>query len=165
LESYRRERRVWEVCGVEPELHTSRWARDKFGLAVTTGFFDPAQFEPDYFDFIMFDQVLEHVTEPRKFFSDALSILKSGGTLFVGVPPVDWLRLLLSKSKIERLQRFNVFIDPEEHINYFRLKTIRRIAEHCGSVLPGMHHSRKTRIVLSQICGLSTGAFFVQKPT
>ena len=155
----------YEVAGVEPELHTSQYAREELGLAVKTSFFSHGLFMQNYFDFIMSDQVLEHVAEPKTFLSNALFILKPGGVLFIGIPPVDWFRLFLSMIKNTELERFNVFNDPEEHINYFRLRTMKLLVESVGATLVGMHHSRPARMLLSRLCNFSTGAFFIQKCT
>ncbi|HEX9022568.1 MAG TPA: methyltransferase domain-containing protein, partial [Geobacteraceae bacterium] len=54
-----------EVYGVEADENIRRVA-ERFGYNVCVGLFDPADYAPDYFDYVTMDQVLEHVTDPLR---------------------------------------------------------------------------------------------------
>ena len=87
----------WEGVGIEPNPYLSNYSRSKFGLNIVNDFFNIQDFPENSFDFIMIDQVLEHLYDIHPFFEDVVSLLKPNGILMIGVPPVDWLRLLIAK--------------------------------------------------------------------
>jgi 2-polyprenyl-3-methyl-5-hydroxy-6-metoxy-1,4-benzoquinol methylase len=74
-----------EVHGVEADANARKIA-DKFGYNVHIGLFDPSLYEPQYFDFVTLDQVIEHVADPREFLSGVARVLKPGGTVIISTP-------------------------------------------------------------------------------
>jgi len=74
-----------EVHGVEPDA-SARKIAEHFGYNVHIGLFDPSRYEPEYFDYITLDQVIEHVTDPREFLSGVARVLKPGGTVIISTP-------------------------------------------------------------------------------
>lgn len=74
-----------DVYGVDADANIQRVA-DKFGYKVHVGLFDAKLYEPEYFDYVTADQVIEHVTDPIKTFSDIASILKPNGKIVLSTP-------------------------------------------------------------------------------
>ena len=74
-----------EVHGVEADANARRIA-EHFGYNVHIGLFDPSRYEPDYFDYVTLDQVIEHVTDPRDFLSGVARVVKPGGTVIISTP-------------------------------------------------------------------------------
>jgi 2-polyprenyl-3-methyl-5-hydroxy-6-metoxy-1,4-benzoquinol methylase len=74
-----------EAYGVEADANAKAIA-DKFGYNVHIGLFDPSRYEPEYFDFVTLDQVIEHVTDPRDFLAGVARVLKPGGKVIISTP-------------------------------------------------------------------------------
>lgn len=74
-----------DVYGVEADENIRRVA-DKFGYKVHVGLFDDSIYEPEYFDYVTMDQVIEHVADPVSTLRGMARILKSGGTAILSTP-------------------------------------------------------------------------------
>jgi len=74
-----------DVYGVEADENIRRIA-DKFGFNVKVGLFTPADYTPNFFDYVTMDQVIEHVTDPVDVLTDVHSILKPNGTCVLSTP-------------------------------------------------------------------------------
>ncbi len=74
-----------DVYGVEADVNIRRVA-DRFGYKVHVGLFDPKIYEPDFFDYVTLDQVIEHVTNPVEMLRDITGVMKPGGMLIIGTP-------------------------------------------------------------------------------
>lgn len=68
--------------GVEPVKAVSEFANNNLKVNVINSLFKSSLFKELKFDFIMMDQVLEHVPNPREFIKDAFTLLKPGGLFF-----------------------------------------------------------------------------------
>jgi len=55
-------------------------------FTIKNGSADAIPFKDDFFDILVMDQVLEHVFNPEKVFSEAQRVLKTGGYFCIGVP-------------------------------------------------------------------------------
>ena len=152
-----------EVHGVKPIHQVAQYAKDKLGLNVINDYFRRDQYQEDYFDLIMANQVLEHVEAPKEMLLNALRILKPGGLLMINIPPFDWLRLALYKLNMSSSRRINVFYAPEDHINYFSPKSFDVLTHKTNSILLGQFHWNKFRKVVQPWLNLSTGSFLITK--
>jgi len=74
-----------DVYGVEADKNILRVA-DKYGFKVHTGLFNPNIYEPDFFDYVTMNQVIEHVTDPLKTLHGVANILKTGGKTVITTP-------------------------------------------------------------------------------
>ena len=74
-----------EVWGCEADENVRKIA-NKFGFNVHIGLFDPSQYEPESFDYVTMDQVLEHLVDPLKTLREINGILKPGGKFIAAVP-------------------------------------------------------------------------------
>lgn len=77
--------RGWDPAGVENNEHARGVAR-RHQLDVRPEIVGPSGFEPNSFDYVRANHSLEHVVDPAKTLRDLNSVLKPGGTLFLGVP-------------------------------------------------------------------------------
>jgi 2-polyprenyl-3-methyl-5-hydroxy-6-metoxy-1,4-benzoquinol methylase len=115
-----------EAQGVELSPVAARHARDVLGVPVSTGAFEATTFD-SRFDLVAAFHVLEHVTDPRAFLTDAFALLAPGGVLALEVPNVesagaraegaDWPHLL-----------------PAHHLSHFAPPTLLRLAAQAGFV-------------------------------
>ena len=79
------ESRGCDVYGVEADENISRVA-EKFGFKVHVGLFDPDIYEPEFFDYVTMNQVVEHVTDPLAVLKGVSRILKPGGRVVLTMP-------------------------------------------------------------------------------
>ena len=166
----------WTALGLEPGDMLAQFSHDEINVDVVKGFFDSSitdEILSKYkkgADFILIDNVLEHIEDPIEFLKDVLSVLSDEGIVLVVVPPVDWLRLLLCKSKYIRNRvkssQLNLFYDPEQHLNYLTRISMQKLL----NFLPQLrlldkhfHHSRILNSSFAHFLNFETGYFFCQK--
>lgn len=81
-------------------------------------------YEDNFFDFINMNQVLEHISDPLKVFSEIYRVLNDGGLLCVGLPDA------------ERYSNFYFFdlywFSLREHIQHFDLEHLYMLASQYG---------------------------------
>jgi SAM-dependent methyltransferase len=80
----------WNVKGVEPDERAASRGRDR-GIEIFGGTLDAARFPSGHFDYIRSNHSFEHIHNPREVLQEIRRIIKSTGTLFIGVPNVDGL--------------------------------------------------------------------------
>jgi 2-polyprenyl-3-methyl-5-hydroxy-6-metoxy-1,4-benzoquinol methylase len=172
----------FRAYGVEPMTEASKYAIDTLKLNVINSLFKSGLFTQEEFDFIIMDQVLEHVPNPTEMLIEACHLLKPGGILLLAVPPIDWSRLIVSMSfqlpisimnviensrhirKIaEFARKYDTFCSPEGHINYFSVKAISILAKKSNAEVVGQYHAQKIRARYFPCFKLTTGSFFLRK--
>lgn len=171
-------KRGWNAQGIEPGGTLARYSRDRLGGHVIHGYFNPEMrtnmraTNPVGYDYLLIDNVLEHVGDPVGFMEQALSLLAERGVALVAIPPVDWLRVMLGRNPLVRVRshsaQINLFYDPEQHVNYFSRRAMRRlIEERLGYklLLNRFHHSRILGNPIARFCGFETGYFFITRST
>ncbi len=85
------------------------------------------RFADRQFDLAILSHVLEHVEHPRRLIEEAA---RAASRVFVEVPLEDNLRL-----------PEDFVFDRVGHINFYNVKTIRRLLQSCGMVILGAHLS------------------------
>jgi 2-polyprenyl-3-methyl-5-hydroxy-6-metoxy-1,4-benzoquinol methylase len=172
----------FNTYGIEPVKVASKYGNNILKMNIINSSFQSKIFKKKKFDFIMMDQVLEHIPNPLKTIVDAFSLLKPGGLFFLAVPPLDWSRLLLSlsyqfpssfieclknsryfKKIILKAQKYDTFLYPEGHINYFSTQAISILAGRCNSQVIEQYHFDRKRLRYFPFLKLSTGSFFLRK--
>ena len=112
------------VYGVETDENIRRVA-DKFGFMVHVGLFNPDIYEPDYFDFVTMDQVIEHTTDPVQTLKGVSRILNPGGTAVLTTPNAHgWGR------KVFGLRWINWH--APYHLQFFSRSSMKLAAEKAG---------------------------------
>ena len=167
-------KRGWDAQGIEPGGTLAEYSQARLGGHVIHGYFTPElsanlqAANPAGYDYLLIDNVLEHVSDPVGFMEQALGLLAERGVALVAIPPVDWLRVMLGCNSLVRARshsaQINLFYDPEQHVNYFSRRAMRRLVdERLGYtlLLNRFHHSRILDNPLARFCGFETGYFFV----
>ena len=114
--------RGWQAVGNEFGERARQVASERFGLEVTDAPLDAMGVEPESFDVVTLNSVLEHVNEPRRMLAQIRGLLKPGGALFVIVPNVDSLACRILH---ERAATF----DGRNHLIYFSPRTLERMLD------------------------------------
>lgn len=110
------------VTGVEFSSVACKTARDKlkdYNGLIIQGEIDALTGQTECFDYIIFNDVLEHVRDPRSFLQTVYELLKQGGKIFCVVPSLD--------SWSARLLKTNWMEFKTEHLSYFDTRNLRSI--------------------------------------
>ncbi|MGD1711942.1 class I SAM-dependent methyltransferase [Dapis sp. BLCC M172] len=110
--------------GLEVSEYAVNFAKSR-GLSVSQGDLFNHDFEPNSFDLIMLQDMIEHTTDPIGQLTAAYQLLKPGGWIFITTPNVGgfWQKLLGS---------LWYHYKPTEHLTYFSLDTIKFALEKSG---------------------------------
>jgi SAM-dependent methyltransferase len=115
----------WTVCGIEPDPVAAEVAARVAGCPVHVGTIDDAPFEPNSFDAIVCNHVIEHVYDPKSFVSSAARLLAKGGLMAVQTPNFQSLG--------HRLFGADLFsLDPPRHLCLFTPDSLRQLFENSG---------------------------------
>jgi SAM-dependent methyltransferase len=130
-EALKRQRPL-EVWGVEPNPISADVAK---GLLdhVCEGFFDEACPVPDdYFDVVVFNDVLEHMADPRLAVKLGLRKLRQGGRMIASLPNLRHIDNLLH-ILVEGDFRYEDFgVRDRTHLRFFTRRSALRFFDDCG---------------------------------
>lgn len=74
-----------DVYGIDADRNIEAVAK-KFGFKMQVGIFDASLYEPNFFDYVTMNQVIEHVPNLNQTFSMISAILKPGGFCIMSTP-------------------------------------------------------------------------------
>lgn len=110
----------WQAVGVEVNDEAARFARERLGLNVHTGYAESLDVPPASFDVVALMDVIEHVPDPGATVATAHRLLRPGGVLLMQTPNVNALsRLALGAPW--------AVLSPAEHLYYFSEKTMEAL--------------------------------------
>lgn len=116
-----------DAHGVEADRNILRVA-ERHGLNVQVGLFDPDRYEPDSFDVVTLDQVIEHVAQPLAVLRGVHRVLRPGGTLVLSTPNADgWGARLFGRRWIHWHAPY--------HLQFFSRHSMAEAAARSGLVL------------------------------
>lgn len=83
----------FEAWGIEPEDNFYKFAASRGGISsrLQNATLEKSSFPADFFDFITFGAVLEHLYDPNQAIAIALRYLKPNGLIHIEVPSSKWL--------------------------------------------------------------------------
>lgn len=153
----------WTASGLEPNPELAAHAKGR-GLHVDGAYL--TEFLSGEYDFILIDNVLEHILRPVDFLQNSVRLLKPAGVMMIAVPPMDWLRKGVSASSWVRehvpIPQLNVFYDVDQHVNMFSRKAMERLLQRVGLRLLDVrfHHSLAYNNALFRGLRLDDGYYF-----
>lgn len=115
----------WSPHGVELSEASSSYARDRYGIKVTTGTLKQASYQDDYLDVITMWDVIEHLAHPLEELLEANRILKQDGLLVLTTGDVNSLFARICG------QAWHLY-NPPQHLSFFSEKTIRLLLKKGG---------------------------------
>jgi SAM-dependent methyltransferase len=158
-------KRGWIAAGLEPNATLAQNAAAR-GLDVKNAFLSEDT-AGDY-DFILIDNVLEHILQPVDFLQLAKRHLAPSGLMLIAVPPMDWLRKALARLSYLRNSasippQLNIFREVDEHVNVFSRKAMRKLLKVVGlrPLAIRFHHSFAYDNVIFRTLRLDDGYYFV----
>jgi SAM-dependent methyltransferase len=113
----------WRVFGVEVAFGPASIAARHHD--VFYGLLSDAPYEPNSFDVIRLNNVIEHVSSPRMLLRDIRRLLRPGGLLFISTPNVSSFTAALQGARWR-------YVQGENHIYLFSLRTIGKLLESSG---------------------------------
>lgn len=117
--------RGWEVYGIEFNQNAVKNAH-RMGLKnVICGAIESIVYEDKYFDAIVINQVLEHVSSPRNILNKCHKMLKKDGYLLVTVPNFNSYSRRIFGDLWYALQ-------IPQHLFHFNESTLKRLSKNCG---------------------------------
>lgn len=116
--------RKCKVYGVETDENVKKIA-DKYGFNLKIGYFDPKDYQSNFFDYVTLDQVLEHSIDPLNMLKGINIVLKDGGVCILSTPNSNSLN-----AKIFGKKWINWHVPY--HLNFFSKKSINIAAEKTG---------------------------------
>ena len=167
----------WQAVGVEPGIILEEYSRTELKLKTINGYLSKdtiaiiqSELPFGYADYILVDNVLEHIPNPVEFLINAINLLKSEGVILIAIPPVDWLRRALASIPYIRQNsgsaQLNLFYDPEQHVNYFSRKAMQILVKKVGGcklTSDRFHHSKLLNYWPSRTMQFETGYYFIVK--
>lgn len=116
----------FQVKGVELNQRTAAIARLN-GLEVFDGMVNDSPYSPASFDYILLGDIIEHITDPRKFLIKCHELLAPGGMILILTPNLDcWW----SQSTFKLWQWFGVpwsSVTPPHHLFQFSTGNLTRL--------------------------------------
>lgn len=127
------ERGGFDAYGFEPSEPFYNRAIEKMGIdkeRLKLGMIENVNYQEEFFDFITFGAVLEHVYDPSQSIKKALSWLKPNGVIHIEVPSSDWLinKIINNFYKLKRGDYVGNISPMHEpfHLHEFSLKSFQK---------------------------------------
>ncbi|HEY0895911.1 MAG TPA: class I SAM-dependent methyltransferase [Sphingobacteriaceae bacterium] len=117
----------FKLFGTELDPDAIGFVNEHFDAAIFHGDLLAAKYPDEFFDYIFFNHVIEHVLDPKAYIREIVRILKPGGILYIGTPNIS-----APFYRMYRAFRFASFrvpqiIDGIEHTFLFNKKTLTDI--------------------------------------
>ncbi|MFP4381158.1 MAG: methyltransferase domain-containing protein [Candidatus Sumerlaeia bacterium] len=140
----------WQVEGLEMDEAAAEYAREKRGLDVRQGLFQPGMFPADTYDAIAMWQVLEHVPDPLETLRELRRLIRADGCLLIGVPNTDGLISALTGGAY-------AYLDAPRHFTQFTRTSLTRFLETAEFEVEWMIHPATMREMLRSMAYLAEG--------
>jgi 2-polyprenyl-3-methyl-5-hydroxy-6-metoxy-1,4-benzoquinol methylase len=108
----------WNVRGTEYSAYAAKYAAEHLGADIFCGELIDARYEDASFDVVTFWHVLEHVTDPTRYLTEARRILKPSGLIVIAVPNVNDY-IMQAAYKIVKGRPLKLFSKGEREIHLF----------------------------------------------
>ncbi|MBK7260031.1 MAG: class I SAM-dependent methyltransferase [Ignavibacteriae bacterium] len=121
------------VTGVEMSPDAAQLARTRFGLDVITGDVFAGKFVDGTFDVVYLGDVIEHLPDPRRTFTEINRIMKPGALLVIACPTqTNTLFSRLGFSAFALLGKSVTVHMPPYHLFEYRPESMRALMERTG---------------------------------
>ena len=116
----------WQVDGVETSIERAAYAKNIYGLDVSTDVYSSGEIFPYDFDVITLFHVIEHLEHPQVLLDELIkNNLSKNGLLVIEVPNINSEQSRIAGSKWMHL-------DPQRHISHFTPKRLEQMARDLG---------------------------------
>lgn len=152
-----KEREGVEVWGVELSEPSAAIAGKRLDRVFPGDFYDNYQYLPEkYFDCLVFNDVLEHFTDPDRVLEMCKEILLPGGYIVSSIPNVRYIRNLY-EVLIEKDWEYKAGgILDRTHYRFFTQKSIIRMFNRAGYAIESCTGINPTNNFLTRLLGIIT---------
>ncbi len=133
--------KAMETCGIEMNRDASIIAKQQADMILTgdAGTID-IPFEKNYFDYILFCDILEHCYNPDQILEKYASYLKDEGLVIASIPNIKYYKILCKLIFLDRFEYQNEGILDKSHIRFFTKREIVNLFSRSGyeilSIMP-----------------------------
>lgn len=143
-----------EVWGVEPEVLAADEAKANLHRVLVGSFPDAVSLPEHFFDVVVFNDVLEHMIDPRNALEAAKTLLAPGGVVVASIPNIRYLPVLyrLVVQGDWKYQESGAL--DETHLRFFTRKSAERLFRDAGfSILrrQGINPYRRWQVSLAML--------------
>jgi SAM-dependent methyltransferase len=121
----------WETFGVDRNVRSVQYAKENYGLNVSSVGFEEAGFTPKSFDVVTLWDVIEHLPAPISTLCQIAGLLKDDGILVFETPNIDGLFPRWSYP-VGKWMDYWPHPTPPGHLFQFSKKTIRLLLKEAG---------------------------------
>lgn len=135
----------WELYGVEPSRNAADYAARQHGITAHAGDLLSAGFAAESFDVVSLFDVVEHLSQPARVFTEVRRIMKPGGWLVAGTG--NWGALTARLAG-----RQWAYLAIPDHLSFFSQTSLRRALVSAGFsriLFRNLHHGRLSMDVTS----------------
>lgn len=124
----------WKVTGLDYSAHGCQTHHPELIDQLITGDLQASvamlSSQSSHFDFILLDNVLEHLLDPVRLLRSVVPLMADDAVLVIEVPNdfSAFQQHLLEQNKIDR----PFWVVAPDHISYFNREGLSRLAQHCG---------------------------------
>lgn len=119
-----------EICGIEINKNLSKQLSqdlDRYVIGDVESIDIP--FEENYFDYILYGDVLEHLISPEKVLNKYKKVLKDDGIVIASIPNIKYFSILLNLILFDKFEYANSGILDKSHLRFFTKKEIKKMFE------------------------------------
>lgn len=136
-----------EAYGVDTDANVLRIA-ERYSFNIQIEVFDASLYEPDFFDYVTLDQVIEHVSDIRKTLADVASVMKIGGVCVLSTPNSNgWGVPVFGKKWLHWHVPY--------HLHFFSPESLRRTAAEAGFSVERVMTITRSEWILYQMLHLA----------
>lgn len=121
-----------EVWGVEPEPKSAKLAESRIDRVFEGLFTEDLDLPKDYFDCIVFNDVLEHILDPGQALVFAKTLLRKGGVVVSSIPNIGHFPTVFRLAIHGEFEYAERGILDKTHLRFFTRKSIRKMYETAG---------------------------------
>ncbi len=124
-----------EVIGIELDEQMAKLAKKKMGRVIIGDIEDirlEDYFQSEYFDCIVFADILEHLKDPWEVLKEVVNFLSSEGTIIASIPNVGHISTVISLSLKGYWPYRDRGIHDKNHLRFFTFKNIKEMFRNAG---------------------------------
>jgi len=115
----------WESHGVEISTWAAQYGSDVLGQSIFCGVLEDSNFQNNFFQLAIINNVLQHNFEPHRTLSRIYDLLEDKGLIYISVP--NWNYWRTWSSKVD-----GPTVMPREHLFYFTSSTLSKLVRKAG---------------------------------
>lgn len=117
-----------EICGIDINENIAKSLSQELDKIVIGDIemMEP-QFNENYFDYIIFGDILEHLINPKKILNQYKMFLKDDGYIIASIPNIKYFNILLRLIIFDEFKYVDEGILDKSHLRFFTKKEIKKM--------------------------------------